>query len=156
MADGVECPRCGVENPQGGNFCTACGATLPDGEDSTGTYPQVGVDIPDEGEVGQLVVTRGATAGARYALEETETTIGRHPDSTIFLDDVTVSRHHAKVVTEGNGQFRIEDAGSLNGTYLDGERVESAPLREGAQIQVGKFRLVFVIGTLSDDPDGDA
>ena len=151
MVEGVECPRCGVSNPHGGNFCTACGATLPDGDDVTGNYPQVGVDIPDAGEVGQLVVTRGATAGARYALEPGETTIGRHPDSSIFLDDVTVSRHHAIVRTEGSGQYRIEDDGSLNGTYLDGERVDSAPLREGAQIQVGKFRLVFVIGSLGDN-----
>lgn len=155
MSDGVECPRCGVDNPKGGNFCTACGAPLPDGDDATGNYPQVGVDIPDEGEVGQMIVTRGATAGARYALDAGETTIGRHPDSSIFLDDVTVSRHHARVVTEGNGQYRLEDAGSLNGTYLDGERVDSAQLREGAQIQVGKFRLVFVIGTLGDQVEGD-
>lgn len=151
MVEGVDCPRCGVSNPQGGNYCTACGSTLPDADDTTGNFPQVGVDIPDDGEVGQLVVTRGATAGARYALDQAETTIGRHPDSTIFLDDVTVSRHHAKVITEGSGHYRIEDAGSLNGTYLDGERVDSVPLREGAQIQVGKFRLVFVIGTLGDN-----
>jgi pSer/pThr/pTyr-binding forkhead associated (FHA) protein len=148
VADGVTCPRCSVLNAPTANFCSACGTTLPGDEQVTGTYPQAGVDVPSEGEVGQLVVTRGATAGARYALTGSETTIGRHPDSSIFLDDVTVSRRHARVVQEDSGQYAIEDVGSLNGTYLDGERVEQAVLREGAQIQVGKFRLVFVIGTL--------
>jgi hypothetical protein len=148
VPDGVICPRCSVLNIPGARFCTACGTELPESEDPTGTYPQVGIDVPEEGEVGQLIVTRGATAGARYALESGETTIGRHPESDIFLDDVTVSRRHARIVVEGSGQHVLEDAGSLNGTYVDGERVDRAPLREGAQIQVGKFRLVFVIGTL--------
>lgn len=148
MTDGVVCPRCSVLNTTGARFCNACGAELPEGEVSTGTYPQLGVDVPEDGEVGQLIVTRGATAGARYALEPTETTIGRHPDSDIFLDDVTVSRRHARVTTQGAGHYLIEDVGSLNGTYVDGDRVDSLALREGAQIQIGKFRLVFVIGTL--------
>lgn len=151
MPEGVACPRCSLLNQFGGNFCSACGAELPEGDDVTGTYPQVGVDVPDTGEVGQLVITRGATAGAKYALDRESVSIGRHPDSEIFLDDVTVSRHHARVLTDESGQYRIEDAGSLNGTYLDGERVDSAQLREGAQIQVGKFRLVFVIGSLGDN-----
>ena len=148
MSDGAVCPRCSVLNAVGANFCTACGAELPETDVSTGRFPQMGTDVPGEGETGQLVVTRGATAGARYALTEAETTIGRHPDSGIFLDDVTVSRRHAKVIKGQQGQYVIEDMGSLNGTYLDGERVERAALREGAQIQIGKYRLVFVIGTL--------
>ena len=148
MTEGVTCPRCSVLNAEEARFCSACGAELPDTDVSTGTWPKLGVDVPEEGEVGQLVVTRGATAGARYALEGAATTIGRHPDSDIFLDDVTVSRRHAKVTAEPGGLHSIEDAGSLNGTYVDGERVERTTLREGAQIQIGKFRLVFVIGTL--------
>ena len=148
-ADGVVCPVCSVTNARGANFCTACGAELPVEEEvATGAYPQLGVDVPGSGEVGQLVVTRGATAGARYALGESVTTIGRHPDSGIFLDDVTVSRRHAEVRRGDDGQYVLSDAGSLNGTYLDGDRIEEATLREGAQVQVGKFRLVFVIGTL--------
>jgi pSer/pThr/pTyr-binding forkhead associated (FHA) protein len=147
-SDGIVCPRCSVLNAAGANFCAACGAELPVEEEvSTGTY-QVGVDVPGTGEVGQLVVTRGSTAGARYALTGAVTSIGRHPESDIFLDDVTVSRRHAEVRRNADGQYLLSDVGSLNGTYLDGDRIEEAALREGAQIQVGKFRLVFVIGTL--------
>jgi FHA domain/zinc-ribbon domain len=151
-ADGVACPRCGVLNAAEANFCTACGAAIdePEGrgeEETTGLFPQVGVDVPGPGEVGQLIITRGATAGAKYSLSGEKVTIGRHPDSDIFLDDVTVSRRHAEVTLDGR-QYVLSDAGSLNGTYVDGERIESEVLREGAQIQVGKFRLVFVIGVL--------
>jgi len=146
--DGIVCPTCSLLNPAGSNFCSACGTVLDEPDPATGTYPQAGVDVPADGEVGQLVITRGATAGARYAMSEPEITIGRHPESAIFLDDVTVSRRHARVVRGEDGQYTIEDVGSLNGTYLDGERVEQGLLREGAQVQVGKFRLVFVIGTL--------
>jgi hypothetical protein len=148
-SDGVVCPVCSVRNAVAANFCSACGARLPELDDRpTGTYPVVGVDVAGEGEVGQLIVTRGGTAGSRFALSTEETTIGRHPDSTIFLDDVTVSRRHARVTRDAQGQYTLHDAGSLNGTYLDGERVEQALLREGAHVQVGPFRLVFVIGTL--------
>lgn len=145
----VACPRCSVLNPGGSNFCAACGTALPADEGpSTGALPELGVDVPGEGEVGQLVVVRGATAGARYALDAEVTRIGRHPDSDVFLDDVTVSRRHAEVHRRGDGQYLLSDVGSLNGTYLNNERVDSAVLREGAQLQVGKFRLVFVIGPL--------
>lgn len=146
--DGVVCPRCSVLNPGGARFCTACGAELPEEEAATGSLTEVGVDVPGAGEVGQLIVTRGATAGARYALGAGTTSIGRHPDSDVFLDDITVSRRHAEVRRSSDGLFLLADVGSLNGTYLDGDRVEEAALREGAQIQVGKFRLVFVIGEL--------
>lgn len=146
---GVMCPRCSLLNPAGANFCSACGTALPvDDGPSTGALPELGVDVPGEGEVGQLVVIRGSMAGARYALTKAVTTIGRHPDSDLFLDDVTVSRRHAEVQRRDDGQYLLGDVGSLNGTYLNNERVESAALREGAQIQVGKFRLVFVIGQL--------
>ncbi len=149
LSDGLICPVCSVVNAVGANFCTACGSALPPDDDgATGTFPVIGVDVPAEGEVGQLVVTRGPMAGARYALEGSLTSIGRHPESEIFLDDVTVSRRHSEIRRGADGQYVLTDVGSLNGTYLDGERVEEAVLREGAQIQVGKYRLVFVIGTL--------
>lgn len=147
--DGVVCPVCSVRNAPAAKFCSACGTALPDPDDAaTGSFPVVGVDVAGDGEVGQLIVTRGGTAGSRFALSSDEVTIGRHPESSIFLDDVTVSRRHATVTRDGSGQYTLHDAGSLNGTYLDGERIEHAPLREGAQVQVGRFRLVFVIGTL--------
>ncbi len=145
----VICPVCSVSNAAGANYCSACGEALPEPvEVATGSYPVVGVDVAGDGEVGQLIVTRGSNAGARFALDADEVSIGRHPDSGIFFDDVTVSRRHARVTHEPGGQYLLHDAGSLNGTYLDGERIEAALLREGAHVQVGKFRLVFVIGTL--------
>ena len=146
MSETVLCLRCSVANPLGASFCSACGAELPGGHEvPTGTHSVVGVDVPGAGETGQLVVTRGSTAGARYFLGST-TTIGRHPDSTVFLDDVTVSRRHAEVVKQDDGHYVLTDAGSLNGTYVNGDRVTTAVLREGHQVQVGKFHMVFVIG----------
>ena len=148
-SDALVCAVCSMQNAPGANFCSACGASLAEGDGAaTGAYPVVGVDVPGAGEVGQLIVTRGGTAGARFALSEALVTIGRHPQSTIFLDDITVSRRHAEVRRGDDGLYTLHDVGSLNGTYLDGDRIEQATLREGAQVQVGKFRLVFVIGTL--------
>ena len=148
-ADALVCAVCSTQNAPGANFCSACGSPFGEGDGAaTGAYPVVGVDVPGDGEVGQLIVTRGGTAGARFALSEQVVTIGRHPQSTIFLDDITVSRRHAEVRRAPDGQYTLHDVGSLNGTYLDGDRIDQAPLREGAQVQVGKFRLVFVIGAL--------
>jgi pSer/pThr/pTyr-binding forkhead associated (FHA) protein len=92
-----------------------------------------------------LVVRRGPNAGSRFLLDTETTTAGRHPESDIFLDDVTVSRRHAEFRREG-GQFVVRDVGSLNGTYVNRERVESATLANGDEVQVGKFRLVFLSG----------
>ena len=148
-ADGPICGVCSAQNAPGANFCSSCGSRLPEQDDAaTGAFPALGVDVPGQGEIGQLIVTRGGTAGARFALAEDVVTIGRPPDSTIFLDDITVSRRHAEVHRGADGQYTLADVGSLNGTYLDGDRITSEPLREGAQVQVGKFRLVFVIGQL--------
>ena len=149
--DGPVCPVCSSVNAAGANFCSACGNELPEADDSaTGTYPVLGVDVPDAGEVGQLVVTRGPTAGSRYALDEDVVTIGRHPDSTIFLDDVTVSRRHSEIIARDSG-YLLSDVGSLNGTYLNGVRIEQAAMAEGDQIQIGKYKMVFVVGA----PTGD-
>jgi pSer/pThr/pTyr-binding forkhead associated (FHA) protein len=97
-----------------------------------------------------LVVRRGPNAGARFLLDHDVTTSGRHPDSDIFLDDVTVSRRHAEFHREG-GTFTVRDVGSLNGTYVNRERVEAATLSNGDEVQVGKFRLVFIAGPRPDD-----
>jgi pSer/pThr/pTyr-binding forkhead associated (FHA) protein len=89
-----------------------------------------------------LVVRRGPNVGARFLLDADLTTVGRHPDADIFLDDVTVSRRHSEFVRIGS-HFQVRDLGSLNGTYFDGQRVDSADLRDGSEVQVGKFRLTF-------------
>jgi pSer/pThr/pTyr-binding forkhead associated (FHA) protein len=116
------------------------------------------VDLGDAGEsattvgqlelprgVGLLVVRRGSDEGARFPLEERETTVGRHPDSDVFLDDVTVSRKHAVFVTEGQ-TTSVRDAGSLNGTYVNRVRIDEAVLASGDEVQVGKFKLVYLRG----------
>ena len=90
-----------------------------------------------------LVVKRGPNAGSRFLLDQPVTSAGRHPNSDIFLDDVTVSRRHAEFRRE-NGEFRIADIGSLNGTYVNRKPVQSAVLANGDEIQIGKFRLVFL------------
>jgi pSer/pThr/pTyr-binding forkhead associated (FHA) protein len=92
-----------------------------------------------------LVVKRGPNAGSRFLLDQSVTAAGRHPDSDIFLDDVTVSRRHAEFRLEGN-EFQVVDVGSLNGTYVNREPVDSAVLVNGDEVQVGKFRLVFLTG----------
>jgi pSer/pThr/pTyr-binding forkhead associated (FHA) protein len=90
-----------------------------------------------------LVVKRGPNVGSRFLLDEPVTSAGRHPGSDIFLDDATVSRRHAQFRLE-NGEFRVVDVGSLNGTYVNGEPVDSSVLANGDEVQIGKFRLVFV------------
>jgi pSer/pThr/pTyr-binding forkhead associated (FHA) protein len=89
-----------------------------------------------------LVVRRGPNSGARFLLDADVTVAGRHPSADIFLDDVTVSRKHAQFVRHGT-VFEVKDLGSLNGTYYDGVRIDTALLSDGAEVQVGKFRLTF-------------
>jgi len=94
-----------------------------------------------------LVVRRGPNAGARFLLDADVTTVGRHPNADIFLDDVTVSRRHAQFLRHSTA-FEVKDLGSLNGTYFDGVRIETALLSDGAEVQVGKFRLTFYASRL--------
>ena len=96
--------------------------------------------------LGVLVVRRGPNQGSTFILDGTVTSLGRHPDSAIFLDDVTVSRRHAEITRSDRG-YELRDAGSLNGTYLDHERVEVAPLRDLNEVQIGRFVLTFVLGS---------
>jgi len=95
-----------------------------------------------------LIVKRGPNAGARFLLDRDVTTAGRHPDSDIFLDDITVSRRHAEVRRE-RGEFRITDTGSLNGTYVNRQPVDAGTLANHDEIQIGKFRLVFLTAARS-------
>ena len=104
-----------------------------------------GVEGLPEGQA-LLVVKRGPNAGSRFLLDQATTSAGRHPDSDIFLDDVTVSRRHAEFRSESE-TFTVVDVGSLNGTYVHREPVDSASLSNGDEVQIGKFRLVFLTGT---------
>ncbi len=89
-----------------------------------------------------LIVRRGPTVGARFLLDTNSTIAGRHPDADIFLDDVTVSRRHAEIVRDGS-VFTVTDLDSLNGTYLDGDRTAGGVLKDGSELQIGKYRMTF-------------
>ena len=156
----VFCGNCGHRNPEAANFCSSCGAPLEvGGEDHTITLapvePETGVaedevsvpvdDLPEG--AGMLLVKRGPGAGSRFVLDEPVVSAGRHPESTIFLDDVTVSRPHAEIVRTADG-YLVRDVGSLNGTYLNRERIEEeVPLANGDELQIGRFKLVFLSTT---------
>jgi hypothetical protein len=153
------CRNCGHKNPEGSNFCSSCGKPLGEaGTDATITFQAGELETEAEEEVhvspeeleggrGVLIVRRGPNAGSKFFLDSDATQIGRHPDSDIFLDDITVSRRHAEIrkVTDG-ASFSLHDVGSLNGTYVNRERVEDGDLRSGDEIQIGKFKLVFLSG----------
>lgn len=98
-----------------------------------------------------MIVRRGPNIGARFLLDADVTTVGRHPEADIFLDDVTVSRRHAEFLRHGTS-FQVKDLGSLNGTYFDGVRIDTALLSDGAEVQVGKFRLTFYASRLDLAP----
>ena len=143
---GVFCNNCGRRNPAESNFCSSCGAPLAPStdttisflpEDSSGDPADEEISVPagdlSEG-MGVLVVKRGTGEVTR---------VGRHPDSEIFLDDVTVSRRHAEFRRE-TVHYVVADVGSLNGTYVNRERIETATLKGGDEVQIGKFKLVFL------------
>jgi pSer/pThr/pTyr-binding forkhead associated (FHA) protein len=113
-------------------------------EDHADEIAEVGVEALPTGTA-LLVVKRGPNAGSRFLLDKDVTTAGRHPESDIFLDDVTVSRRHAEFHRTGD-RFTVRDVGSLNGTYLNRERIEEAALSGGDEVQIGKFRLVYLAG----------
>jgi ribosomal protein L40E len=147
----VYCPECGFQNPEAANFCARCGAhpVRPDESETTMTFTPEEADddgsgLPD-GIDGPALIVRsgGGRAGETFALERDRTTVGRSPDCEIFLDDVTVSRKHS-VIVRANDAFRIEDEGSLNGTFVNKKRVESAELEDGDELQIGKYRLTYL------------
>ena len=165
MAD-LFCNQCGHRNPAGSNFCSSCGAPLERGDERTITFhPDAPPEAPDEDVsvtlddlppgTGLLVVKRGPNAGSRFALTADVTTAGRHPDSDIFLDDITVSRRHAEIA-KASGGYVVRDVGSLNGTYLNRERIDEAPLQNGDEVQVGKFKLVFFSSGSGSGAGGEA
>jgi hypothetical protein len=151
----VFCHNCGHRNPPGVNFCSSCGAALTPNvettiafipEESTGEVGEVEIGV-EVGEIadgaGVLVVKRGPNSGSKFVLDGELTRVGRHPDSEIFLDDITVSRRHAEFVRSPEG-YTVRDVGSLNGTYVNRERIDEAALKSGDEVQIGKFKLVFV------------
>lgn len=148
----IICSRCGHPNSESSNYCSSCGFDLHRSEGEETSEIQI-VDLVETGTDDSAVATgsvtatfavkRGAMAGSRYLVEGEFTTIGRHPESDIFLDDVTVSRRHAQVHRDGDA-FLISDVGSLNGTYLNRSRIETENLRSGDEVQIGKFKLVFL------------
>ena len=155
----LHCPECGFVNTEGANYCQRCGnylaaqTTEKAGSDpTTATYQvdeQTGELRPVElGEVvaqGAALVIRsgGGRVGESFGLEGDRMTIGRRPDADIFLDDVTVSRDHALLVHRSGGYY-LDDCGSLNGTYVNRQRVESHRLEDGDELQIGKYKLTYL------------
>jgi pSer/pThr/pTyr-binding forkhead associated (FHA) protein len=148
----IYCSECGFQNSEAANYCARCGALLehegPDVEQTLSYTPDEVAEASGsgvEGIEGPALVVRsgGGRSGEVFALQQGSTSIGRSPDCDVFLDDVTVSRRHA-VVTEKEGSFVLEDQGSLNGTFLNRHRIEQAPLTDDDEVQIGKYRLVFL------------
>jgi hypothetical protein len=159
------CTHCGHENPADANFCGQCGRALRRAEAGGDATATGGFRPEDLGEAGAasgeleppvaladldlgtalLVVVRGPNEGARFLLDRNVVSAGRHPDSDIFLDDVTVSRRHAEFRRDGT-RFWVHDVGSLNGTYVNSERSDDRLLATGDEVQIGKFKLVAFIG----------
>jgi hypothetical protein len=149
----VYCPECGFQNPEAANYCSKCGALLhtPESGEQTETFsPAVREELMESlGELqvsGPALVVRsgGGRTGETFTPGGDRSTIGRSPDCGVFLDDVTVSRRHAALV-QRDGRWYIEDLGSLNGTFVNRRRVDSAPLEDGDEIQIGKYRLTFLL-----------
>ncbi len=166
------CTRCGNRNAENSRFCSNCGAPLKPGvtperpSETTSTISISGLEAYDSETTGQtqmpmlspeaqaavdalpfgsalLVVRRGPNSGSRFLLDGDLTTAGRHPQSDIFLDDVTVSRRHVEFRRSQDGSFTVADVGSLNGTYVNRERIDQVALSNGDEVQIGKYRLVF-------------
>lgn len=149
----IPCAKCGFENHEDANFCSRCGSRLlhVDPSETTVTY----TPLPSEtSEATQLPVgphsvplllirAGGGREGEEIALDTDLLTIGRNPESHLFLDDVTVSRHHARIIRDATG-FVVEDLNSLNGTYVNRRRVERHHLIDGDELQIGKFKLAYL------------
>jgi len=154
------CTACGHANPESARFCSQCGTRLePATSAANETTAALGA-VRGEGDERQLsdadaaavdalpegcallIVQRGPGAGNRFLLDQDIVVAGRHPDSDIFLDDVTVSRRHAEFRRGAEG-YSVVDVGSLNGTYVNRDRIDEASLQGGDEVQIGKYRLVF-------------
>ena len=167
------CSQCGSQNADDAKFCSQCGTPLaqPSGSAQGDNTATITFGAPSKSDTDEraslnpsdaaavdalpagsalLVVQRGPGAGSRYLLDSDLSTVGRHPESDIFLDDITVSRRHVEFRRE-DGRFRVHDVGSLNDTYLNGDRVDDAALQNGDEVRIGKFRLIFFASDAKDD-----
>lgn len=139
------CLACDTALPTGARFCPSCGAVVEREDDATMamSVPPVppGLDSLGEGQA-LLIIRSGPTSGSTIVLADEEVTVGRVPEAGVFLDDVTVSREHALFVRTKHG-YRVRDRQSLNGTYVNRERVDDADLTSGDEIQIGRFRLTY-------------
>jgi hypothetical protein len=147
----LHCPECGFANAEGANYCQRCGAFLAAADPGTAAAT-ASFNIDELEDLPPVVPLRGAAlviragggrAGERFALQADRMTVGRRPDSDVFLDDVTVSRDHAVVVRRGHDYY-LDDCGSLNGTYVNRQRIESHRLDDGDELQIGKYKLAFL------------
>jgi hypothetical protein len=168
--ESVTCGRCGHRSSSASRFCSNCGNALRPGlegsSETTSTISITGLEAYEAEVTGQhpapalspeaqaavdalppgsalLIVRRGPNSGSRFLLDGEVTTAGRHPHSDIFLDDVTVSRRHVEFRRQPDGGFTVSDVGSLNGTYVNREPIDSVTLGNGDEVQIGKYRLVF-------------
>ena len=149
----VYCPSCGFQNPATSNYCSKCGSLILVDEPSDPTLTFLLGELEREaapaspaahaGGPALVVRSGGGRTGESFALDRERTSIGRSPDCDVFLDDVTVSRRHAVVIADGGGT-RIEDMGSLNGSYVNRQRIDSSRLDDGDEIQIGKYRLIYL------------
>jgi hypothetical protein len=157
--EGVFCPSCGHLNPTGVNFCSSCGTSLvtsaPDTSVSVGPVEDTGESADFHAQAGQLelprgvgmlVVKRRSDDSVRFPLDAPIVQAGRHPESDIFLDDITVSRRHAEFVTRDQ-ITTVRDVGSLNGTYVNRARIEEARLASGDEVQIGKFKMLYLLAS---------
>jgi hypothetical protein len=148
----VYCQECGFQNPEAANYCARCGALLQKGEGAVETTqaltPEELADVEHEpmlGLEGPALVVRqgGGRAGESFRPSGDRTRIGRSPECEIFLDDVTVSRNHAVLIRRDDG-YVVEDQGSLNGTFVNRRRIDTAVLSSGDELQIGKYRMTFI------------
>lgn len=153
----MNCRRCGEILNANANFCWSCGApqheaTSPEtiAVPVVGSYEATHTDTLSgpEGHIDELVIVSGLDAGTRFALTGETTSVGRHENSELLLDDVSVSRHHAVFTRTASGRITLRDLNSLNGTYVNGARVEETTLHSADEVQIGKYKLVFWEATL--------
>ena len=149
------CPECGFANDDGANYCQRCGAFLVRSEASTGAttaafrvtetgeFEEVSLQEVTARAASLVIRAGGGRAGEAFPIDRDRMTVGRRPDSDVFLDDVTVSRDHAVIVRRAN-EYYLDDCGSLNGTYVNRRRIESHRLADGDELQIGKYRLTFL------------